>query len=85
MENKLWQEMNTAKFDSRQILEHEIKKVGMQSSASENSNLETNFTERNKSDAKQLTEYYYTLQYTGSVSLIREKWIEKWKQFFDLL
>lgn len=76
MENKVGQEMNTAKFDSRQILEHEIKKVGMQSSASENSNLETNFTERNKSDAKQLTEYY-TLQYTGSVSLIREKWIEK--------
>ena len=76
MENKVGQEMTTAKFDSRQILEHEIKKVGMQSSASENSNLETNFTERNKSDAKQLTEYYI-LQYTGSVSLIREKWIEK--------
>ena len=76
MENKVGQETTTAKFDSRQILEHEIKKVGMQSSASENSNLETNFTERNKSDAKQLTEYYI-LQYTGSVSLIREKWIEK--------
>lgn len=44
----------------------------MQSSASENSYLETNFTERNKSDAKQLTKYY-VLQYTGSVSLIREK------------